>query len=154
MTEALETFWATLAPALAGLLGTLLSLALYRAQQALAAMRDSQVATYASGVLKRLDEAARDAVGDAALSQELSRRLADGRLTRQETAELIEIARSRAEEYLGPKGLRELERIVDVDGVQLLIAGKVRAWIERRLGVESPLVIVGAPEKDDPETLQ
>lgn len=134
MTEAFEIFWATIGPALLGLIGSLVSMALYRAQQALAATRDSQAAKYAEGVLRRLDEAVRVAVSDAALEQELSRRLSDGRLTADETRELVVIARERAVEYLGPKGARELARVVDPDALQALILGRVRASIERRLG--------------------
>ena len=134
MIEILERLAADALPAFAAFAMAALTWALTQGALFLRRKTDSEVAQYGAGALERLDAVVRDAVGATVLQREVTIALADGRLSSDELAHLADVARDEVRGLLGPSGVEALAKVVDRDAVELLIAAKVRAAIESRLG--------------------
>jgi hypothetical protein len=120
----------TIAPVLLALL----SYACLVATRWLRARTESE---YLQGVLDRLDEAVVDVVAELeqTLVADLRAAGADGKIDASEIAAIRERATESVLAYLGPKGLRMAERVLDREALERIVTAKIeRAVLEMKGG--------------------
>jgi hypothetical protein len=135
---ALPFDWVTLAGQVAAtIVPALLALLTYGCLVATRWLRARTESEYLQGVLDRLDEAVVDVVAELeqTLVADLRAAGADGKIDAGEIAAIRERATAGVLDYLGPKGLKMAERVLDREALERVITAKIeRAVLEMKGG--------------------
>lgn len=113
---------------------------------------------YLAGALSRLNDAVGTAVRETqqTMADEIKAAAEDGKIDAEEAKELKAHAVKAVKDYIGKKGMAELERIIDRAAIEKMIEAKIEAFLHDRKLVMLPLpngdVVPASIEEEDEES--